>query len=398
MMIQEMSVEASIDQEIASIVDSLSENDDQSVDETLSLVPASLSLITTSISTSTMRIATDIELYDPSYPPPLSHISLSTQKPSDSPSLQPYAVYFYCSCCYKGYHCIVYSNPWYSVHRQSCPHCGKEQIPMLDINLPINARELDPNMEFYYNEMTEEEFLPGFVDIMNNCDEFSLELLCDPILRVVFAESFYPPSFASFLQKSIDLPLLSLIIHALRCSKSPAQASSLHINPKHGNLCRNVKILLFHMIGCKKSTYCLFPYCSTSRPILSYLSTFPSESVMGTASTATVVSANADPNLSNDKKASSILNERNKINFERQEEESPRRKKVKIEAGSLLHSSGGCCENSLLSVCPHDQQERDGKNGSFMRCIDDDIMSFCQEVSSSSSTFSFLPTSSTTFA
>jgi hypothetical protein len=394
-MSQELSSEASLDQHIASIVDSLFENDDRSVEEIFALAP---SLITTK-STYTMTIAADAELFDSSYPPPLSRISLSTEKPSDCPSLQPYAVYFYCSCCFKGYHSIVYSNPWYSIHRQSCPHCRKEQIPMLDINLPINARELDPNMEFYYNEMTDEEFLPGFVEIIDNCEEFSLELLCEPMLRLVFAESFYPSSVASSLQKLIDLPLLSLLIHGLRCSKSPALAASLHINPKHGSLCRNVQVLLLHMIGCLKSSNCLFPFCSNARPILSYLSTFPSEGVLGTA-------AASEPNPCNCEIANQ--NERSIVKME--QDTGPRRKKIKIEETPLLVQNGtGRYNNTFIPSSCCRKQERSGREGvrqdsraccSFMRCIDDDIISFCQESSSSSpsSTFSFLPSASKTMA
>jgi hypothetical protein len=200
--------------------------------------------------------------------------------PSDNPSLQPYAVYFYCSCCFKGYHSIVYSNPWYSVHRQSCPQCGKEQIPMLDINLPINARELDPNMEFYYNEMTDEEFLPGFSEIVDNCEEFSSEL-SEPVIKLLFAENFFDPAQAKYLQKHVSMKLLLLIIHAVRCSKQTSISSSslLHLNPKHLTICRNAQVLLLHLMNCQKVTDCLFPYCTACRPVLCYLSSFPSEIV-----------------------------------------------------------------------------------------------------------------------
>jgi hypothetical protein len=202
--------------------------------------------------------------------------------PLDNPSLQPYAVYFYCSCCFKGYHSIVYSNPWYCIHRQSCPHCGKEQIPMLDINLPINARELDPNMEFYYNEMTDEEFLPGFSEIVENCDEFSSEL-SEPVIKLLFAENFFEPAQAKYLQEHVSLKLLLLIVHAVRCSKqtSISSSSSLHLNPKHLTICRNAQVLLLHLMNCRKATDCLFPFCTACRPVLCYLSSFPSELVTG---------------------------------------------------------------------------------------------------------------------
>lgn len=189
---------------------------------------------------------------------------------------QPYVVAFHCSCCRLPYYCVMQENPWYGVYHQTCPHCQKSQIPTLDINLPINARELDPNVEYFYNQVKDEEFL-DLTDVDESAD-FSLEMT-EPVFRLVFADHIKDemgesasPAFKK-LQEAVNLHLLALVTHAVSCN------TFQHSSAKHTNLCRNTKILLLHMASCQKLD-CLFPLCPPCRPVLSYLSCFPAEATV----------------------------------------------------------------------------------------------------------------------
>lgn len=41
------------------------------------------------------------------------------------------------------------------MQRDVCPACGEEQYPFIDIEAPINAMELDPNISMIYSEGTD---------------------------------------------------------------------------------------------------------------------------------------------------------------------------------------------------------------------------------------------------
>lgn len=175
---------------------------------------------------------------------------------------------FHCFSCRKAYYCIVQDNPWYSVARHTCPHCNQCQIPTLDILLPINARELDPNLDYFYHQIQDNEFID--LNEVDDCEDFALEFN-EPVFRLVFSE--YLQESEKPLHKIVNLRLLALVIHAVRC------CSGQHSNVKQANLCRQTKILLLHISRCR-SLDCLFPYCPPCRSVLCYLSSFPSEIVM----------------------------------------------------------------------------------------------------------------------
>lgn len=202
------------------------------------------------------------------YPPSPTASNVSEQS-------QPYMVAFHCSRCRKPYYSIMHENPWYTVYKHTCPHCHQLQVPTFDINLPINARELDPNVEYFYNQVKDDEFLD-----LNDVDEspdFSLEMT-EPVFRLVFADQIKDDndqvsSSWKYWQENVNLRLLALVSHAVCCN------TFQHSSAKHTNLCRNTKILLLHIAGCQKID-CLFPLCSQCRPVLSYLSCFPAEATL----------------------------------------------------------------------------------------------------------------------
>lgn len=189
---------------------------------------------------------------------------------------EPFLVAYQCSCCQKYYSDVVTDNPWYHMVRHECPHCHREQYPFLDIHVAVNGRELDPNTTSYYEELHDEEFLD--LAAVNDSDDFSMTLT-QPLLELLFsgdhltlagAEGIGSEAEGKTLTELIDLRLLALVTHAVRCKN--VQHSAL----KQTNLCRNTKVLLLHMTSCKKED-CSFPCCKLARPVLCYLSCFPSE-------------------------------------------------------------------------------------------------------------------------
>lgn len=188
---------------------------------------------------------------------------------------EPFLVAYQCSCCQQRYSDIVTENPWYHMVRHECPICHREQYPFLDIHLAINARELDPNTSFYYENLHNEEFLD--LEAVSETDDFSMALT-EPILDLLFSVDHRPVSDSvagseaegKTLADLVDLRLLALITHAVRCQNVH------HSAVKQTNLCHNTKVLLLHMSTCSKEK-CIFPCCISARPVLKYLSSFPSE-------------------------------------------------------------------------------------------------------------------------
>lgn len=228
---------------------------------------------------------------------------------SKDPALQPYLAAFHCYYCRQPYYCKVYENPWYVVPKHVCPYCTKEQIPTFDINLPINARELDPNVEYFYNQIKDDEFID--LSQVDDCEDFALEM-SEPVFYLVFQEHLsdhnntassssthhhqvhggddlsttastedgvlveddrVKRSNVQNLASNVDLRLLALVLHAVRCD------TWQHSSAKETSLCRNMKILLLHIVNCK-SLDCMFPHCTACRSVLSYLSNFPSETIL----------------------------------------------------------------------------------------------------------------------
>ncbi len=188
---------------------------------------------------------------------------------------EPFFVAYQCSCCQQRYSDIVTENPWYHMVRHECPICHREQYPFLDIHLAINARELDPNTSFYYENLHDEEFLD--LETVSETDDFSMTLT-EPILDLLFSVDHRPVSNivagleaeGKSLADLVDLRLLALITHAVRCQNVH------HSAVKQTNLCHNTKVLLLHMSTCHQEK-CIFPCCTSARPVLKYLSSFPSE-------------------------------------------------------------------------------------------------------------------------
>lgn len=192
---------------------------------------------------------------------------------------KPFAANFRCSLCRRTYLNTVYDNPWYVNVREQCPHCKECQMPTIDIDVPINARELDPNVESFYQCVEKDEYLD--LKTVDECEDFAMELT-EPVLKLIFAEQF-PDALLNIrlptqrenqsLSDVVNLRLLSLVIHAVQCR------CLRHINVKQTTLCHNTKVLLLHLIRCRKLDDCQFPHCFDCRSVVSYLSTFPVETV-----------------------------------------------------------------------------------------------------------------------
>lgn len=55
-------------------------------------------------------------------------------------------VEYSCSNCQGVYTKTTEVNAWWAAQRDSCPHCSQLQYPTIDIEAPLNAMELDPNI------------------------------------------------------------------------------------------------------------------------------------------------------------------------------------------------------------------------------------------------------------
>ena len=60
------------------------------------------------------------------------------------PRRTPRPVEYTCSSCTDTYIKVTEVNAWWSTDRDICPHCKQRQYPVIDIETPLNAMELDP--------------------------------------------------------------------------------------------------------------------------------------------------------------------------------------------------------------------------------------------------------------
>lgn len=195
------------------------------------------------------------------------HCCDESKKNWDGQTKIPYPVIYKCSKCSKKYYCIVQDNPWFSLQYHPCPCCKLNQIPIIDIALPQNARELDPNMKLLYHEVLDEEFID-----LSKAGSIPL-YLDDAVLVALFPTE---PSIQKacedkvpkdLLDGNINFRLLALILHTKSCD-------NLHGSAKEHELCYHTKVLLLHIQQCS-CTNCTFPFCQSGKRILKYLSFFP---------------------------------------------------------------------------------------------------------------------------
>lgn len=149
---------------------------------------------------------------------------------------KPYLVTYQCSLCCESYQKYVLGNSWYLLRKDVCPFCCQPQIPYIDIELPGNAREMDPNTEFLYTD----EPLPQLdqLDFDKGDDQyFTLPLTSDEILFLVSRKLSILKEKPRItieiakrlveLAKRINLDSFALIYHTQHCSScviTPEQA------------------------------------------------------------------------------------------------------------------------------------------------------------------------------
>lgn len=170
---------------------------------------------------------------------------------------------YFCSVCNEGYRTQCDENPWWAVYAHSCPKCHSNQIPRIDITLPANAIEIDPNEIALYGEGVEDSGDEMCDDDDSDSDSIGEE---DPEER---AKDAYPFDGEGMLTADEASKLLVLMCHARTCNGS-------HRSTRHSEVCKSTKFLMLHIRDCNgidvHGRECQYSWCFPCKFMLRHLS------------------------------------------------------------------------------------------------------------------------------
>ncbi len=168
-----------------------------------------------------------------------------------------------CSVCNESYRAQCDENPWWAVYVHTCPKCHSNQIPRIDITLPANAIEIDPNEIALYGEGVEDSGDEMCDDDDSDSDSIVEE---DPEER---ARDAYPFDGEGMLTADEASKLLVLMCHARTCNGS-------HSLKKHSEICKSTKYLMLHIRDCNgvdvHGRECQYSWCYPCKFMLRHLS------------------------------------------------------------------------------------------------------------------------------
>jgi len=169
---------------------------------------------------------------------------------------------YVCSVCNEGYRTQCNENPWWAVYVHTCPKCHSNQIPRIDITLPANAIEIDPNEIALYGEGVEDSG-DEMCDDDSDSDSIVEE---DPEER---ARDAHPFDSEGMLSSDEASKLLVLMCHARTCNGT-------HRSKKHAEICKSTKYLMLHIRDCNgvdvHGRECQFSWCFPCKFMLRHLS------------------------------------------------------------------------------------------------------------------------------
>ena len=170
---------------------------------------------------------------------------------------------YFCSVCNEGYRAQCDENPWWAVYEHTCPKCHANQIPRIDITLPANAIEIDPNEIALYGEGVEDSG-----DEMCDDDDSDSDSIVEEDAEER-ARDAYPFDDEGLLTADDASKLLVLMCHARTCNGH-------HSSKKHSEICKSTKYLMLHIRDCNgidvHGRECQYSWCYPCKFMLRHLS------------------------------------------------------------------------------------------------------------------------------
>ena len=167
----------------------------------------------------------------------------------------------------------VQENPWWAVYTHSCPHCSSLQVPRIDIELPVNALELNPALAVLYGQDCISEIDTDMSDLESDGDNSSDYEVVFSSTPPAVPDSLSPtePDNSKLLSEETNRSLLRLMCHARYCPGTHCVRG-----PEHAAVCRSTKLLMLHLRDClcyseDNKVQCSMPWCGPCQPLLQHL-------------------------------------------------------------------------------------------------------------------------------
>ena len=176
----------------------------------------------------------------------------------------------------------VQENPWWAVYTHSCPHCSSLQVPRIDIELPVNALELNPALAVLYGQDCISEIDTDMSDLESdgdNSSDYDVVFSSSPSAPPAVSGSVKTPDFlpatgpdkSKFFSEETNRSLLKLMRHARHCPGTHCVRG-----PEHAAACRSTKLLMLHLRDCScysedNKVQCSMPWCGPCQPLLQHL-------------------------------------------------------------------------------------------------------------------------------